>query len=184
MRNQTFGLIRNILFAGLASLVLTISFAHAAPIVRSAPSENEFVIRRAASPVFSATETTPVLLVSQGFLSSVFAFLAFSIIFFLSVVLPLLFIVPTILTWRRNKHLRRHGTAARAKISKIWDTGVSLNADPQVGLRMIIFADDRPPFQAETKSIVSRLQIPLVQVGSMVEVRYDRQDVSKVALVI
>lgn len=134
--------------------------------------------------VFSVTGMFPIILADQSVLGSIFTYFIFLLIFFLSVVLPLILVVSTILNWWKNKRLRQYGAAAQAKILKIWDTGVSVNDNPQVGMRMIVYAADRPPFQAETKSIVSRLQIPLVQVGSLVEVRYDRQDVSKVALVI
>lgn len=136
------------------------------------------------SMFFSGTEMSLTLLANQSVLWSIFTYSIFLLIFFLSVGLPLMLVGSTILNWRRNKRLRLYGTAAQAKILKIWDTGVSVNDNPQVGMQMIIYAADRPPFQAETKSIVSRLQIPLIQVGSLVDVKYDRQDPSKVALVI
>jgi hypothetical protein len=143
-----------------------------------------FKVSTVSPKVFFAVEMSPILLANQSFLSGIFAFLIFILIFFLSIGLPLIFIVPAFINWRKNVYLRRHGAPAQAKILKIWDTGVTVNDNPQVGMQLVVYAAGRLPFQAETKSIVSRLQIPLVQVGSLVEVKYDRQDVSKVTLVI
>jgi hypothetical protein len=97
--------------------------------------------------------------------------------------LPIFLVARTFLGWRRNRRLLRTGAPAQAKILKIWDTGVSVNDNPQVGMLLAVYPEDGMPYQAETRSIVSRLHIPLVQVGLSVEVRFDPLDPSKVALV-
>jgi hypothetical protein len=125
-----------------------------------------------------------ILLANQSTLTTIFGYFIFILVFFLSFILPLLFIVPMILNWRKNRYLLRHGEPARAKILKIWDTGVTVNDNPQVGLLLAVYPENRDPYQAETKKVISRLQIPQIQIGASVEVRYDRQNPLAVALVI
>lgn len=98
-------------------------------------------------------------------------------------------IVPMIMVFRRvfggikqTNQLIATGEAAQAKILKMWDTGTTLNDNPQVGLLLEIHAINRSPYQVETKCFVSRLKIPQVQTGSTVNVKIDRQDTTKVAL--
>ena len=110
------------------------------------------------------------------------------IVIVLTIVLPigivLFFIVPMIKGLRQNSILLKTGTPAQAKILKLWDTGATLNDNPQVGMLLEVRAAEGPIFQAETKCVVSRLKIPLVQVGSTVEVKFDPHDISKVALIL
>lgn len=134
--------------------------------------------------LFIFSETFQILLANQSVWSSIFGYFIFILVIFLSVILPLMFIVPTILNWRKNRHLLRHGEPARAKILKIWDTGVTVNDNPQVGLLLAVYPENRDPYQAETKKVISRLQIPQIQSGAEVEVRYDRRNPLEVALVI
>ncbi|HEX9680090.1 MAG TPA: DUF3592 domain-containing protein [Anaerolineales bacterium] len=74
-----------------------------------------------------------------------------------------------------NRSLVARGQPADARILKIWDTGTTINQNPVV--RMLL--EVRPPggstFQAETERLISRLQIPQVQPGAVVRVRYDPQ---------
>ncbi len=105
------------------------------------------------------------------------------VISLLSLALPLFFVSRLVRDSLQNRRLLQSGEPAAARILKIWDTGVTVNDNPQVGFLLEVRAPDRPVFQAETKSIVSRLQIPLVQAGADVQVRFDRQDPSKVAIV-
>ena len=106
------------------------------------------------------------------------------ILFLICTLVPLLLAALTIHTWWQNKKLLIKGEPAQAKILKIWDTGVTLNDDPQVGMLLEVHAKDRPPFQGEAKRFVSRLKIPLIQVGAAVEVRFDPQDTSRIAVVL
>ena len=98
-------------------------------------------------------------------------------------------IVPMIMVFRRvfggikqTNQLIATGEAAQAKILKMWDTGTTLNDNPQVGLLLEVHAINRSPYQVETKCFVSRLKIPQVQPGAIVNVKIDRQDTTKVAL--
>lgn len=71
---------------------------------------------------------------------------------------------------------------AQATILNMWDTGVTLNDNPQVGLLLEVHPAGGQPYQVQTKSLVSRLKIPMVQIGNVVPVKYDPSDPSKVVL--
>lgn len=98
-------------------------------------------------------------------------------------------IIPSIMIMRKvfggikqTNQLLATGEAAQAKILKMWDTGTTLNDNPQVGLLLEVHAVNRSPYQVETKCFVSRVRIPQVQTGLTVNVKIDRQNGSKVAL--
>ncbi|MBU0494827.1 MAG: SHOCT domain-containing protein [Chloroflexi bacterium] len=78
--------------------------------------------------------------------------------------------------------LLQSGEPAGATILKLWDTGTTLNNDPQVGMLLEVRPPGRSPFQAEVKTFVSRLQTAMIQPGMAVQVRYDPNDTSRVAI--
>lgn len=78
--------------------------------------------------------------------------------------------------------IRRTGTSARARVLKIWDTGTTLNDNPIVGMRLEVHAAGVEPFEAETKALIGRLDIPQIQPGAEVDVKYDPNDHTRVAL--
>jgi len=67
----------------------------------------------------------------------------------------------------------KNGITAQARVLKVWDTGVSINNNPQVGLLLEVSPLGGSPFQAESKTVVSRLNVALVQPGTTAEVKYD-----------
>jgi hypothetical protein len=69
----------------------------------------------------------------------------------------------------------RNAVNAQAKVLKVWDTGVSINDNPQVGLLLEVSPPGLAPFQVEGKTVVSRLNAALVQPGISAEIRYDPQ---------
>jgi hypothetical protein len=69
----------------------------------------------------------------------------------------------------------KNGVTAPAKILKVWDTGTTINDNPQIGMLLEITPSMSPPFQAEAKTIVSRLNAALVQPGITATVIYDPQ---------
>jgi hypothetical protein len=77
--------------------------------------------------------------------------------------------------------IRASGIAATARVLRIWDTGMTLNEDPIVGFQLEVHADGVEPFEAETKALIGRLDIPRIQPGVDVPVRYDPTN-HKVAL--
>lgn len=82
----------------------------------------------------------------------------------------------------RSDRLLKTGEPAEATILKLWDTGVTLNENPQIGLRLEVRPPGRAPFQTETKMVVSRLQTSAYQPGQVVQVRYDPNNPKRVAV--
>ena len=80
------------------------------------------------------------------------------------------------------KQLQKIGTPAQAEIVQIWDTGMTLNHDPVVGMTLRYKIADGSTHTGSTKAPVSRLDIPRIQPGSMVPVRYDPSKPDRVAL--
>ncbi len=69
----------------------------------------------------------------------------------------------------------KNAVTAQAKVLKVWDTGVSINDNPQVGMLLEVTPSMGAAFQAEAKTVVSRLNAALVQPGITAEVKYDPQ---------
>lgn len=81
------------------------------------------------------------------------------------------------------KALQKSGERADAVVVQIWDTGITVNDDPVVGLLVEVHPADRPAYQTKIpKSLVSRVHIPQVQPGSRVAVRIDPANRDHVAL--
>ena len=69
----------------------------------------------------------------------------------------------------------RNGVTTEARVLKVWDTGTTINDDPEVGLQLEFTSAEGVPLQVETKTIISRLKVALVQAGITAQVRYDPQ---------
>jgi hypothetical protein len=82
----------------------------------------------------------------------------------------------------QNSNLVKTGVSAPAVIIGLEDTGVTMNESPQVKLTLQVTPTDRPPFQAVAKTFVGRLQVGMITPGASVNVRYDPNDISKVAI--
>jgi hypothetical protein len=76
----------------------------------------------------------------------------------------------------------KNGLKAQAKVLKVWDTGVSINDNPQVGMLMEVRDIAGSTFQVEGKTIVSRLNAALVQPGITAEVMYDPEKPKRVQI--
>ena len=82
-----------------------------------------------------------------------------------------------------TKRLQENGEAASARILEIWDTGITVNDDPVIGLKVEVTRGDGSDYTATIpKSLVSRVDIPRFQPGATVPVRIDPQDPASVAL--
>ncbi len=75
------------------------------------------------------------------------------------------------------------GTAAKAKVLKIRDTGGRLNSNPSIEFQLEVHPADGSTFIATTRAIVSVVTLPRYQVGAEIDVRYDPNDRSSVAVV-
>ena len=82
-----------------------------------------------------------------------------------------------------TKALQETGVAAEATIVRIWDTGMTVNDDPVIGMEVEVYPAEGEHWRATIpKSLISRLDIPRFQPGQIVHVRFDPQDRSRVGL--
>lgn len=72
-----------------------------------------------------------------------------------------------------NRSVMRQGQTADARIREIWDTGTTINQNPVVRMLLEVHPPGGSTFQAETERLIPRLQLPQVQPGASVGVRYD-----------
>jgi hypothetical protein len=81
------------------------------------------------------------------------------------------------------KDLQAGGVATDAEILSLWDTGITLNQDPVIGLKVQVRPKDGQPYEATiAKSLISRLDIPRFQPGNVIPVRFDPKNPARVAL--
>lgn len=73
----------------------------------------------------------------------------------------------------QNRAVLNQGLPAEAIILKVTDTGTTINNNPVVRLLLEVHPPNQPIFQAEAERLISRLQIPQVQPGAIVQVKYD-----------
>jgi hypothetical protein len=82
----------------------------------------------------------------------------------------------------QNSGVLKTGVSAPAVILSAEDTGTTMNESPQVRLTLQVNPAYGPSFQAVTTTFVGRLQIGMITPGSHVTVRYDPNDMTKVAI--
>ena len=80
------------------------------------------------------------------------------------------------------KRIRAHGIPATARVLDIWDTGISVNDNPVVGLFLEVHPADGASYTASTRGLVSRLHIPQIQPGAVLAVSIDPENLDRVAL--
>lgn len=81
------------------------------------------------------------------------------------------------------RELRASGVAAEAEVLSLWDTGITVNEDPVIGLRVEVRPAGRPPYPATIeKSLVSRLDVPWYQPGRVIPLRFDPRNPARVAV--
>lgn len=101
----------------------------------------------------------------------------------LGLALPLYFVVKLMRGSAERKRLLTTGVPAIATIMQIWETGTRINDRPMVGFALQVQPQGGQPFQAQCQMVVSPLQIPSIQPGTQVQVKYDPANPSKVAIV-
>ena len=100
---------------------------------------------------------------------------------FFIVVFGLAFGIPYLRSRKRNKLLAT-GRSADGLITEMWDTGVTINKQPQIGMKIQVTPQTGPPFTSEVIMVVSRLQTAYYQVGVQCIVKYDPNDTKTVAI--
>jgi hypothetical protein len=81
----------------------------------------------------------------------------------------------------RNPQIE-NGILGQATILRIWETGITVNDRPQVGFSLNVQHPDGSSYEAETKAVVSLINLPQVQPGATVAVKIDPNNRSRVAL--
>lgn len=82
----------------------------------------------------------------------------------------------------QNSGVIKTGVSAPAVILDVQDTGVEMNNSLQARLTLQVTAAGRPPFQSVTTTFVNRFQVGMLVPGASVQVKYDPNDITKVAV--
>jgi hypothetical protein len=82
----------------------------------------------------------------------------------------------------QNSAVLKNGVSAPAVILDVQDTGVTMNDNPQARLTLQINPAGRAPFQAITTTFVNRFHVGMLTPGSTIQVKYDPNDITKVAI--
>lgn len=80
------------------------------------------------------------------------------------------------------KRIRRVGQVAEALVLAIEDTGMTLNDNPVVAFHLEVRPTSGTPYEARTRGVVGRLDVPRVQPGAVLPVSVDPADPGKVAI--
>lgn len=102
----------------------------------------------------------------------------------LGFVIPVFFVVRLLEGSAERNRILARGIPAQASIVRIWETGVRVNDNPQVGFQLHVYPANAQPYAVETAMIVSQLAIPRIQPGATVAVKIDPADPRKVAIVL
>ncbi len=81
-----------------------------------------------------------------------------------------------------NADLLKNGNDAPATILKVWQTGLAVNINLQIGLRLQVQAPGGDAYEVEIKAVVPKVMVGRYQEGSVVQVNVDQYDRSRVAL--
>jgi hypothetical protein len=82
-----------------------------------------------------------------------------------------------------DSDLQTTGVAASAEILERWETGIKVNDEPVIGLKVRVKPADRPAYEATIKRVlISQLEIPQFQPGAVIPVRFDPKAPSRVSI--
>jgi len=81
-----------------------------------------------------------------------------------------------------QNRLLKTGVSARAVIKELRDTGVTVNNAPQIKLLLEVTPPTGAPYLVETKTLISRLEIPSFQPGTEIAVKIDPNNKNKIAI--
>lgn len=75
-------------------------------------------------------------------------------------------------TGAANQRVVSRGKRAKADILRIQDTGTTVNENPLVQLSLNVKPQNGAPFEADVEQVVSRLDVPRLQPGETIDVKY------------
>ena len=81
-----------------------------------------------------------------------------------------------------SKKILETGLPAQATVVEVRDTGVTINKNPQIKLILQVTPQTGMPYKAEIKLLISRLETYKYQPGMTLPVKYDPNNMSKVAI--
>jgi hypothetical protein len=81
-----------------------------------------------------------------------------------------------------SNRILKTGEHRNGKILEVWDTNVTINNNPQIGLLVEVKDKYGKTYQTKTKMVISRLQVGDVRPGQAVTVRVDPQNEQKIAI--
>ena len=82
-----------------------------------------------------------------------------------------------------TRAIQKVGEPAFGTVVQVWDTGITVNNDPVIGMRLTVQRSTGETYDAVIKkSLVSRVHIPQFQPGAQIPVRVDPQDPARVAI--
>jgi len=73
------------------------------------------------------------------------------------------------------------GRPATGTITRLIDTGTTINNDPVVEFVVRVVPEGGEAYEAHTKALVSRLDVPAFQPGRVVPVKYDPANPARIA---
>lgn len=80
------------------------------------------------------------------------------------------------------ERIRGIGRSAQAVVLSSWDTGWTVNDDPIVGFELEVTDPDGERYRTKTTALISRIHVSLAMPGTVLPVKVDPQDRTKVAL--
>ena len=79
--------------------------------------------------------------------------------------------------------LQTGGVSAQATIIDVWDTGMTLNDNPVIGMHVDVQPANGQAFRGTiAKTVISRIDVPQFQPGKVIPVRYDPANPAMIAL--
>ncbi|HSZ24201.1 MAG TPA: hypothetical protein VK766_00700 [Cytophagaceae bacterium] len=78
-----------------------------------------------------------------------------------------------LLAQKTSREILKVGTPASAVIKKLWQTPLTVNNQPVVGLELQVIPVSGSPFVVQIHQEISLLQVSYYQPGSIVQIRYD-----------
>jgi hypothetical protein len=101
------------------------------------------------------------------------------------VLVAIVFIIPLFfMFWPeyQRDQLLKNGVPAQAEIVSLDPTGSWYNNQPQVDVHLRVTPEAGEPFEATATMIINPVYMPQFQPGKMVQVRYDAEDQTNVAI--
>ncbi|MBM7841582.1 hypothetical protein [Herpetosiphon giganteus] len=80
-----------------------------------------------------------------------------------------------------NKKLLQQGLPGQARIINVYETGLRINRNPQIGLVLEI-SGPLGQYQTETKAVIPMISIPQFQPGAVLPIKIDPSNRNNIAL--